>query len=42
MREPAPRLALLDEQGIDKTMMYPTLASLVEERFRESASSKPA
>ncbi|MDT5011663.1 MAG: hypothetical protein QOH57_3280, partial [Mycobacterium sp.] len=35
MREPAPRLALLDEQGIDKSMMYPTLASLVEERFRE-------
>ena len=35
MREPGPRLALLDEQGIDKSMMYPTLASLVEERFRE-------
>ncbi len=35
MREPAPRLALMDEQGIDKSMMYPTLASLVEERFRE-------
>ncbi|HEY3934365.1 MAG TPA: hypothetical protein VGL65_07060, partial [Gemmatimonadales bacterium] len=35
MREPAPRLELLDEQGIDKSMMYPTLASLVEERFRE-------
>ena len=35
MREPAPRLALLDEQGIDKSMMYPTLASLVEERFRD-------
>ena len=35
MREPAPRLELLDEQGIDQSMMYPTLASLVEERFRE-------
>jgi predicted TIM-barrel fold metal-dependent hydrolase len=34
-REPGPRLALLDEQGIDKAMMYPTLASLVEERFRD-------
>ncbi|MCW2914486.1 MAG: amidohydrolase 2 [Actinomycetia bacterium] len=34
-REPAPRLALMDEQGIDKAMMYPTLASLVEERFRD-------
>jgi len=33
-REPGPRLALLDEQGVDKAMMYPTLASLVEERFR--------
>ena len=35
MREPAPRLALMDEQGVDKSMMYPTLASLVEERFRD-------
>jgi predicted TIM-barrel fold metal-dependent hydrolase len=33
-REPSARLALMDEQGIDKAMMYPTLASLVEERFR--------
>jgi predicted TIM-barrel fold metal-dependent hydrolase len=24
----------MDEQGIDRTLMYPTLASLVEERFR--------
>nr|MDT0663808.1 amidohydrolase family protein [Micromonospora sp. DSM 115978] len=34
-RAPAPRLELLDAQGIDKTMMYPTLSSLVEERFRD-------
>jgi predicted TIM-barrel fold metal-dependent hydrolase len=34
-REPGPRLELLDQQGVDRTMMYPTLASLVEERFRE-------
>jgi predicted TIM-barrel fold metal-dependent hydrolase len=33
-RAPAPRLALLDRQGIDRAMMFPTLASLVEERFR--------
>src|ERR1700683_1446318 len=33
-REPAPRLELMDELGIDKAMMYPTLASLVEERLR--------
>jgi predicted TIM-barrel fold metal-dependent hydrolase len=32
-REPASRLAMLDELGIDATMMYPTLASLVEERM---------
>ncbi|HEX3898827.1 MAG TPA: amidohydrolase family protein [Mycobacteriales bacterium] len=34
-REPGARLALMDEQGLDRTMMYPTLASLVEERFSE-------
>jgi predicted TIM-barrel fold metal-dependent hydrolase len=38
-REPAPRLELMDEQGIDRAMMYPTLASLVEERFREYPDS---
>jgi predicted TIM-barrel fold metal-dependent hydrolase len=36
-REPAPRLELMDELGIDKAMMYPTLASLVEERLRDDA-----
>jgi predicted TIM-barrel fold metal-dependent hydrolase len=34
-REPAPRLALMDEQGIDRCLMFPTLASLVEERMRD-------
>ncbi len=34
-REPAPRLELMDEQGIDRTLMFPTLASLVEERMRD-------
>lgn len=33
-REPGSRLALMDEQGLDRTLMFPTLASLVEERFR--------
>jgi len=33
--EPGPRLELMDEQGVDTTMMYPTLASLVEERMRD-------
>lgn len=34
-REPAPRLELMDELGIARAMMYPTLASLVEERLRD-------
>ena len=34
-REPAPRLQLMDELGIEKTLMFPTLASLVEERMRD-------
>ena len=29
---PAPRLELMDELGIDRCVMYPTLASLIEER----------
>jgi predicted TIM-barrel fold metal-dependent hydrolase len=33
-REPGPRLALMDELGIDRTLMFPTLASLIEERLR--------
>jgi predicted TIM-barrel fold metal-dependent hydrolase len=32
-REPAPRLELLDTQGIQATLMFPTLASLIEERL---------
>ena len=31
--EPEPRLALMDELGIDYSMMWPTLASLLEERL---------
>jgi predicted TIM-barrel fold metal-dependent hydrolase len=34
-REPAPRLELMDELGINQTLMFPTLASLVEERMRD-------
>ena len=34
-REPAPRVELMDEQGIDRALMFPTLASLVEERLRD-------
>jgi predicted TIM-barrel fold metal-dependent hydrolase len=34
-REPGPRLELLDELDVDRTLMFPTLASLVEERMRD-------
>jgi predicted TIM-barrel fold metal-dependent hydrolase len=34
-REPGPRLELLDELNVDQTLMFPTLASLVEERMRD-------
>ena len=34
-REPAPRIELMDELGVDRTLMFPTLASLVEERMRD-------
>ena len=34
-REPGPRLQLMDEQGIDRALMWPTLASLLEERLRD-------
>jgi predicted TIM-barrel fold metal-dependent hydrolase len=34
-REPAPRVELMDEFGVDQTLMFPTLASLLEERMRD-------
>jgi predicted TIM-barrel fold metal-dependent hydrolase len=34
-REPAARVALMNDQGIDRSLMFPTLASLVEDRFRD-------
>ena len=34
-RAPEPRLALMDEMGVDRALMFPTLASLVEERMRD-------
>ena len=34
-RDPAARSQLMDEQGLDRTLMFPTLASLVEERLRD-------
>lgn len=34
-RAPGPRLELMDELGVDRALMFPTLASLVEERLRD-------
>jgi len=34
-REPGPRLEVMDELGIDYALMFPTLASLVEERLKD-------
>jgi predicted TIM-barrel fold metal-dependent hydrolase len=34
-RGPEARLELMNEQGIDRSLMFPTLASLVEERMRD-------
>lgn len=33
--EPGPRLETMNELGLDKTLMFPTLASLLEERLRD-------
>jgi len=33
--EPAPRVELMDELGLDRVLLWPTLASLLEERFRD-------
>lgn len=35
-RAPEPRLELMDEQGLDRTLMFPTLASVIEERMRDA------
>ena len=37
-RAPGPRVELMDEQGIDRALMFPTLASLLEERMRDDLS----
>jgi predicted TIM-barrel fold metal-dependent hydrolase len=34
-REPGPRVELMDELGLDRALMFPTLASLVEERMKD-------
>ncbi|HEU5083741.1 MAG TPA: amidohydrolase family protein [Acidimicrobiales bacterium] len=34
-RTPAARLELMDEQGLDRTLMFPTLASVIEQRMKD-------
>jgi len=41
-RDPAPRLELMDELGIDRALMWPTLASLLEERLRDDPTATHA
>src|SRR3954447_12031643 len=41
-RSPAPRLELMDELGVDQTLMSPTLASLLEERLRDDPEATHA
>ncbi|MEY2571067.1 MAG: hypothetical protein QOE63_1417 [Acidimicrobiaceae bacterium] len=41
-QEPAPRLALMDELGVDRSLMFPTLASLIEERLRDDVQATHA
>jgi hypothetical protein len=35
-KDPEPRLKLMDELGLDRALMWPTLASLLEERLRDN------
>lgn len=37
--EPGPRVKLLDELGIDRAMMWPTLASVLEERLADDPNA---
>jgi predicted TIM-barrel fold metal-dependent hydrolase len=41
-REPGPRLELMDEQGVDRALMFPTLASVLEERLRHEPDATHA
>src|SRR4051812_17844202 len=34
-RDPAARVELMDEQGVDRALMFPTLASVLEERMKD-------
>jgi predicted TIM-barrel fold metal-dependent hydrolase len=41
-REPVSRLELMDQQGVERTLMFPTLASLLEERLRDNPEATHA
>jgi predicted TIM-barrel fold metal-dependent hydrolase len=41
-REPESRLKLMNEQGLDRALMFPTLASLLEERLRDDPEATHA
>jgi predicted TIM-barrel fold metal-dependent hydrolase len=41
-REPGARLELMDELGVDRALMFPTLASLLEERLRDDPNTTHA
>src|SRR5580765_71615 len=41
-RRPEPRIELMDELGVDRTLMFPTLASLLEERLRDDPEATHA
>lgn len=41
-RNPVDRLELLDQQGIERALMWPTLASLIEERLRDDVRATHA
>src|ERR1700675_3178094 len=41
-RAPEPRLDAMDEYGVDRTLLYPTLASLLEERLRDDPEATHA
>src|SRR5262245_456032 len=41
-RSAEPRITLMDELGVDRTLMFPTLASLLEERLRDDPETTHA
>ena len=41
-RNPKARLELMNEQSLDRTLMFPTLASLIEERLRDDPEATVA